>query len=136
MIEPVKVIAPIATPSDISISACAWMSPTTPMPKLSGAYIAAAATITAARPTSEWKAATSCGIEVIGIDRAMSAPMPPPMARPSRISRKPPAEGVASASVVTMAMPMPTMPYRLPCRLVVGCDRPRSAMMNRTPETR
>ena len=30
----------------------------------------AAATSTAARPTSEWKAATSCGIAVIGTLRA------------------------------------------------------------------
>ena len=37
MTEPVKVIAPMATPSDISTSACAWMSPISPMPKLAGA---------------------------------------------------------------------------------------------------
>ena len=106
------------------------------MPKLSGEYMAAAATITAARPTSEWKAATSCGIAVMAMRRAMMAPIEPPMARPSAISAKPPQPGVASASVVTMAMPMPIMPKKLPCRLVVGCDRPRSARMNRMPETR
>ena len=41
---------------------------------------------TAARPTSEWKAATSCGIAVIVMRRAMTAPMPPPMAMPTTIS--------------------------------------------------
>ena len=34
-------------------------------------------------PTSEWKAATSSGIDVIGTRRAITAPMPPPMAMPS-----------------------------------------------------
>ena len=37
MTEPVKVIAPMATPRLISTSAWPWMSPTVPMPKLSGA---------------------------------------------------------------------------------------------------
>ena len=37
MTEPVKVMAPMATPRLISISAWAWMSATVPMPKLSGA---------------------------------------------------------------------------------------------------
>ena len=44
--------------------------------------------------------------------------------------------GGCEASVVTMAIAMPTMPNRLPCRLVSGLDRPRSARMNRTPATR
>jgi len=136
MTEPVKVIAPMATPRLISTSAWPWMSPMTPMPKLSGAYMAAAATITAARPTRLWKAATSCGIEVMAMRRAVTAPTPPPMARPATIRMMPFVEGVASASVVTMAIAMPIMPYMLPWRLVVGCDRPRSARMNRMPETR
>ena len=75
MTEPVKVIAPMATPRLISTSAWPWMSPSTPMPKLSGEYIAAAATITAARPTRLWKAATSCGIAVMAMRRAMMAPI-------------------------------------------------------------
>ena len=37
-------------------------------------------------PTSEWKAATSSGIEVIGTRRAITAPMPPPMAMPRMTS--------------------------------------------------
>jgi hypothetical protein len=46
-----------------------------------------AATSTAAMPTSEWNAATSSGIEVIGTRRAITAPTPPPM--PSRRSPEP-----------------------------------------------
>ena len=92
--------------------------------------------MTAARPTSEWKAATNCGIEVMAMRRAVTAPTEPPIARPRTMRPKRPAEGVASASVVAMAMAMPIMPYMLPWRLVVGCDRPRSARMNRMPETR
>ena len=45
----------------------------------------AAATSTAARPTSEWKAATSCGMAVMAMRRAVTAPMPPPMAMPPTI---------------------------------------------------
>ena len=37
-------------------------------------------------PTSEWKAATSSGIEVIGTRRAITAPVPPPSAMPSTTS--------------------------------------------------
>ncbi len=88
-------------------------------------------------PTSEWKAATSSGIEVIGTRRAITAPIPPPMATPTTTSTHAtgPAGGCA-ASVVATAIAMPIMPKRLPCRLVVGCERPRSARMKRTPATR
>ena len=41
-----------------------------------------------------------------------------------------------AASVVTMAIAMPTMPKRLPCRDEVGLDSPRSARMKHTPATR
>ena len=35
--EPVKVMAPMAAPSDISIRLAVWMAPGVPMPKASGA---------------------------------------------------------------------------------------------------
>ncbi len=57
------------------------------MPKESGAHSAASAISTAAAPTSEWKAATSCGIAVIAILRATSQPMEPPMAMARTIQR-------------------------------------------------
>ena len=66
--------------------------------------------MTAARPTRQWKAATSCGIEVMAMRRAVTAPTEPPISSPSTIRPKPPGEGTASASVVAMAMPMPIMP--------------------------
>ena len=54
-----------------SRSGCAILIlPGAPMPKASGDTKAAAATNTAARPTSEWKAATSCGSAVIWMRRA------------------------------------------------------------------
>ena len=37
MTEPVKVMAPMATPSDISIRLAKWMAPGSPMPNESGA---------------------------------------------------------------------------------------------------
>ncbi len=62
------------------------MWPGTPMPNASGAFSAAAATNTAARPTSEWNAATSCGSAVIWMRRDTVTPMPPPMTMPAMIS--------------------------------------------------
>jgi hypothetical protein len=88
-------------------------------------------------PTSEWNAATSSGIAVIGTRRAITAPVPPPIAIPKITSdQAPTVAGGCDASVVTMAIAMPTMPNRLPCLLVSGLDSPRSARMNSTPATR
>jgi len=107
--------------------------------------MAATATRQAARPTREWKAATSCGIEVIGTRRAITAPTVPPIATPPTIrpmvigSRAiwPLLSGRARVSTVTpTAMAMPIMPSWLPRRLVTGLDSPRRARMNRTPEIR
>jgi hypothetical protein len=92
---------------------------------------------TAARPTSEWKPATSCGIEVIGMragdirhrhrrrwqGRARSAP--DRQGRGGEQQRGDDGDTHADHAV-----------GYCPCGEVVGCDRPRSAMMNRTPETR
>jgi hypothetical protein len=101
--------------------------------------MAATATRQAAMPTKEWKAATSCGIEVIGTRRAITAPTAPPTATPPRI--RPRVIGSSAfwlqrvARVVSTAMAMPIMPNRLPCWLVIGLESPRSARMNSTPET-
>ena len=74
---------------------------------------------------------------VIGTRRATSAPMPPPTAMPSTTRAQPRIpEGGAMNSVVTTAIAMPIMPKRLPWREVVGCERPRSARMKRTPAMR
>ena len=44
--------------------------------------------------------------------------------------------GQCVTSVVTTAIVIPTMPKRLPVRLVAGLDRPRNARMKNTPATR
>src|SRR3954469_11373880 len=88
-------------------------------------------------PTSEWNAATSSGIDVIGTRRAITAPMPPPMATP-RITRTQarPSAGGWLAIVVAIAIAMPIIPKKLPWRDVAGLDSPRSDRMNSTPATR
>jgi hypothetical protein len=58
-----------------------------------------------------------------------------PIARIRRSQPEKP-EGGAAKSVVKTAIAMPIMPNWLPCRLVSGFDRPRSARMKRTPATR
>jgi hypothetical protein len=88
-------------------------------------------------PTSEWNAATSSGIAVIETRRAVTAPMPPPIAMPRITSTQAPMPaGGCDASVVKIAITMPAMPNVLPRRLDSGLDRPRNARMNRTPATR
>src|SRR6202035_709558 len=59
------------------------------------------------------------------------------MATPSTTSSQPmPAAGGCAANVVAIAMPMPIMPKKLPCRDDAGLDSPRSDRMNSTPATR
>ena len=85
-------------------------------------------------PTSEWKAATSCGIAVIWILRAVTKPIVPPMAMATAISR---IEAMScTARVVPTAIAMPTMPARLPRWLLVGLDSPLRARMKQTPATK
>src|SRR5215831_6003022 len=88
-------------------------------------------------PTSEWKAATNSGIDVIGTRRAITAPIAAPMAMPTMTSSQArPSAGGWLASVVATAIAMPIMPNRLPRRDVAGLDSPRSERMNSTPATR
>src|ERR1041385_3688711 len=88
-------------------------------------------------PTSEWNAATSSGIDVIGTRRAITAPMLPPMAIPRTTSSQPtPSAGGCEASVVATAIAMPAMPKKLPWRDDAGLDSPRSDRMNSTPAIR
>ena len=81
IIEPEKVIAPIAAPRDISIKLASLILPTNPKLKASGFKKAEIATNTAARPTRLWKPATSSGIAVIGILKAIKDPIDPPITR-------------------------------------------------------
>ena len=102
--------------------------------------MAATATRQAARPTRLWKAATNWGMEVMATRRAITAPMVPPTATPATIRPSVRASSTPDdkrmARVVPTAMTMPTMPSVLPRRLVSGLERPRSARMNSTPQTR
>ena len=81
IIDPVKVIAPIAAPRDISIRLAILMSPGQPKLNTSGLRKAEIATNTAAKPTKLWKPATSSGIAVIGILKDINAPIEPPTKR-------------------------------------------------------
>jgi hypothetical protein len=106
----------------------------TAMPKASGLRYAAVPTSTAAMPTRLWNAATSCGIAVIWILRAVTRPIPPPTTIAPMISAMDAIGCVAS--VVTMAIVIPIMPVMLPRRLLSGFDRPRRARMKQTPAIR
>ena len=133
MTEPEKVIAPIAIPKPISTRLTGLMRPSSPtMPKAPGLRKAAAATKTAAIPTKEWNAATSCGMSVMAILRAVTQPMPPPMAIAPNISGSDATSCVTK--VVTTAINIPATPKRLPCCDVAGEDSPRNASMKNTPE--
>ncbi len=134
--EPEKVMAPITRPSDISINDWVWIAPGTPIPNEAGAFSAEAATNTAARPTSEWKAATNCGKAVIWMRRATTTPTAPPIRIATAISRKPEPAMPRCNNVATTAMAMPAMPNWLPVRAVTGLDSPRRASTNRTAATR
>ena len=79
IIDPVKVMAPIAPPKDISIKLAILIFPCDPKLKTSGFKKADIATNTAARPTKLWNPATSSGIAVIGILKAINAPSDPPI---------------------------------------------------------
>ncbi len=126
--EPEKVIAPTKVPMKSSSLLPVGSGAATP--KAPGLFTAAIAISTAAMPTSECIAATSSGICVISTRRATKAPMLPPTSIASRIAARLPRD--TTASVTSTAMPMPTMPNRLPRRAITGEDSPLSARMNRT----
>jgi hypothetical protein len=88
---------------------------------------------TAARPTSECIAATSCGISVICTRCATFQPAAPPS--PSNTSATNQLPDPSPSIVATMASAMPAMPYQT-ARLALSCpDRPPSDRMNRIAAT-
>mmetsp|Transcript_30698 Transcript_30698/g.72136 ORF Transcript_30698/g.72136 Transcript_30698/m.72136 type:complete len:206 (-) Transcript_30698:1521-2138(-) len=127
MREPVKVTPPMRTPDQTEhmptmFMGCAMYDDTH--------------VITAARPTKEWKQATSSGREVMATRVAMRAPMPPPtpIMRPIWPRRAPVASSMPR--VETMPPPIPIMPKVLPTRDVLGLDRPAMARMQHSAEPR
>ena len=136
IIDPVKVIAPIAAPKDISIRLAILIFPREPRLNISGLRKAEIATKTAAKPTKLWKPATSSGIAVIGILYAINAPMDPPINN-KIIKYKNPVEKLPTETIVTpMANTIPIIPNKFPCLEVSGEERPLRAKINKTPEIR
>ena len=136
IIDPVNVIAPIAAPKDISIKLAILISPGNPKLNISGFKKADIATKTAASPTKLWKPATSSGIAVIGILKAINAPIDPPTS--SKINKyKKPVEKLPTETIVTpIAIAIPIIPNKFPCLDVSGDERPLRAKINNTPEIR
>ena len=132
--DPVKVIAPIAAPKDISIRLAILIFPGEPKLNTSGLRKAEIATKTAARPTKLWKPATSSGIAVIGILNAINDPIDPPIK--SKINKyKNPVEKLPTETMVTpIAIAIPIIPNKFPCLEVSGDERPLRAKINNTPE--
>ena len=110
IIEPENVIAPIAAPNDISIKLANLMFPNTPKLNASGFKKADIATKTAARPTRLWKPATSSGIAVIGILKAINAPIDPPNVRKIRTYIKPDPKFPTDKNVTTIEIIIPAIP--------------------------
>ena len=134
IIDPEKVIAPIAAPIDISIKLEILISPVEPRLKASGFKKADIATKTAARPTRLWKPATSSGIAVIGILYAMKAPIDPPINKNSNTYIKPLEKLRIDKKVTAMAIIIPKTPKKLPFLDVSGDDKLLKAKINSTPE--
>ena len=87
-------------------------------------------------PTSEWNAATSWGMAVMAMRRAMDRPTTAPAAMAASTQPMPNWKIAGFHMVVSTAISMPIMPKMLPRLLVSGLDRPRRAMMNRTAAIR
>ena len=136
IIDPVKVSAPIATPNDISIKLAIFISPGEPRLKTSGFKKADIATKTAAKPTKLWNPATSSGIAVIGILKAIIAPIDPPIKNKTKRYIKPVEKLPIEIIVTPIAIIIPIIPKRLPCLDVSGEERPLKARINKTPEIR
>ena len=136
IIDPVKVIAPIAEPKDISIKLAILIFPGEPRLNTSGFKNAEIPTKTAASPTKLWNPATSSGIAVIGILKAIKAPNEPPISNKINKYKNPIEKFPTEIIVIPIAMAIPIMPNKFPCLDVSGDERPLSAKINKTPETR
>ena len=107
-------------------------------PKLnaSGLIKAEIATNTAANPTKLWNPATNSGIAVIGILKAIKAPIPPPQTINIKTYIKPIEKFPTDKKVIVIAITIPMIPNKFPCLEVSGEDKPLNAKIKRTPETK
>ena len=136
IIDPVKVIAPIAAPKDISIKLAILIFPGEPRLNISGLRKADIATKTAAKPTRLWNPATSSGIAVIGILKAINAPIEPPISNKTIRYINPVEKLPIEIMVTPIAIVIPIIPNKFPCLDVSGDERPLSAKINKTPDIR
>ena len=134
IIDPEKVIAPTAAPIDISIKLASFILPGVPRLNASGLMNAATATNTAAKPTKLWNPATSSGIAVMGILKAINEPIAPPTTKKIKTYKKPVEKFPTDKNVTLTAITIPIIPKRLPCLEVSGEDKPLNAKINKTPE--
>ena len=134
IIDPVKVIAPIAAPKDISIKLAILIFPGDPKLNTSGFRKAEIATKTAASPTKLWKPATSSGIAVIGILKAINAPIEPPIRSKTNKYKKAVEKLPTETMVTPIARTIPIIPNKFPCLEVSGDERPLRAKINNIPE--
>ena len=110
------------------------ISPGVPKLKAIGFKKAEIATKTAARPTKLWNPATNSGIAVIGILKAIKAPIEPPISKKTNKNINPVEKFPADKIVTPIAIAIPIIPYKLPCLEVSGDDNPRRAKINNTPD--
>ena len=132
--DPEKVIAPTAAPIDISTKLPRLIFPGDPRLKASGFKKAEIATNTAARPTRLWNPATNSGIAVIGILYAINAPIKPPNDKKIKTNINPLEKFPMDRNVTAIAINIPKIPNKFPCRDVSGDDKPLKAKINKTPE--
>ena len=136
IIDPVNVIAPMADPNDISIKLAIFIFPGNPKLNISGFKNAEIATKTAAKPTKLWKPATSSGIAVMGILKAINDPIDPPINNKINKYKKPVEKLPTDMIVAPIANAIPIIPNKFPCLEVSGDERPLRAKINNTPEIR
>ncbi len=127
---PAKLTLPIRIPRKIVSSSTnsPWL------PAFSSLMNSARAISATAPPPTPLKAATNCGIEVIGTLVALTTPMTDPTPTAIAISSR--SSKSASKSVTITAISIPTAAITLPCRAVAGSRSRRMPAMKRSAASR
>mmetsp|Transcript_14532 Transcript_14532/g.57970 ORF Transcript_14532/g.57970 Transcript_14532/m.57970 type:complete len:379 (-) Transcript_14532:782-1918(-) len=134
--EPVAVMPPIhvARYSDVAVTVSITAGAVPPAASTRCAY-SPIAVPAAARPTSEWKAATVCGSSVGDTRVAMAYPAAPPTPSRPAIWTAVPGSGLRWPSVAAMPSVTPACPRMLPMRAVVCDESPAMPPMHASPES-